>query len=189
MDFRLHKPDDLFKKLNTLQECPYCGYVSNNLEEKIKLKIDYFESINYKSCDNIDFKSNHAKKCYKRYLIYKESNEPLFFSFQYIQLCAWACDDENDTKNSRFIRKIGIDLINKILESENNVFRIDDLLAIKIDWMRRIGDFENLIKEYENLNLNDSSWYLFFQFQLEKAKNKDDSCYSMIDAICWNEQH
>jgi len=79
LDFRRHKPDDNFKKLNTLQECPYCGYVSNNLEEKIKLNIKYFKSTNYKTCDNIDFKSNHAKKCYKRYLIYKESNEPLFF--------------------------------------------------------------------------------------------------------------
>lgn len=42
LDFRLHKPNDHFKKLNTLQECPYCGYVSNNLEEKTNLSIDFF---------------------------------------------------------------------------------------------------------------------------------------------------
>lgn len=93
-----------------------------------------------------------------------------FFSFQYIQLCAWACDDENDVKNSKVIRKIGIDLINKILESENNIFRTDDWLAIKFDWIRRIGDFENLIKEYENLDLNDSSWKLFFSISIRKSK-------------------
>ena len=187
LDFRLHKPDDHFKKLNTLQECPYCGYVSNNLEEKTNLSIDFFDSMNYKTCDGIDFKSNHAAKCYKRYLIYKESNE-LFFSFQYIQLCAWACDDENDIENSKIIRKIGINLINEILESENKVLLTDDWLAIKFDWMRRIGDFEELINACKDINLKDRTWSTFLQFQLDKAKNKDSSCYSMHDANHWNKE-
>ena len=91
-------------------------------------------------------------------------------------------------KIAKFIRKIGINLINEILESENKVLLTDDWLAIKFDWMRRIGDFEELINECEDINLKDRTWSTFLQFQLDKAKNKDSSCYSMHDANRWNKE-
>ena len=60
------------------------------------------------------------------------------------------------------------------------------MVSHKIDWMRRIGDFEDVIKEYNEINLKDETWHPFLQFQLEKAKNKDNSCYSIRDVIRWN---
>ena len=69
---------------------------------------------------------------------------------------------------------------------KRHIWTTDEWLIIKFDWMRRIGDFENLIKEYEDINLKDETWYPFFQFELEKAKNKDTSCYSIRDVILWN---
>ncbi|WP_407382011.1 hypothetical protein [Methanobrevibacter sp.] len=185
LDGRIHRrgreSGDFLNPFSSVHECPYCGYVSNNLSDKTILSTNFFDSESYRNCNNIIFKSDLAKKCYKSYLIYKESNK-LIQSFFYIQYCAWACDDENDDENGIIVRKIGITIINEFLSLKGFNFKThDEWLLIKFDWMRRMGDFENLINEYENISLEKIAHSEVFRFQLEKAKNRDSSCYSISD--------
>ena len=61
------------------------------------------------------------------------------------------------------------------------------LLLMKADLMRRGGQFEELVEEYENITFEESQLNDIAQFQIEKAKEKDDNCYTVASVI--NKSH
>lgn len=161
-------------------ECPHCGYVATNLEDDLIINPDYLNTEQYKTCDSMDFESDLAGMFYKQYLIEKEKFEEIdaFFALMH---CIWACDDAKDRKNSKLTRQIAIILANKIIKDKNK--DITDLIVMKADLLRRIGEFDQLITEYEKLKLNDELLDKIIRFQIEKAYENDSRCYTLKEAL------
>ena len=157
-----------------IQECPNCGYVAGHLSDKLEIPKDFLKTDEYRNCEGFDFKSKLAGKFYKRYLIFNQMKN-LEMSLINLQRCAWKCDDEEDPLASD-IRKMGIKIINEMLESD--IEDKESFILIKADFMRRCGLFDELIKEFEGITLDCDEYNRVIQYQIEKAREKDDACYT-----------
>lgn len=179
-------------------ECPHCGYVAKNLKEKLKINVDYLKSNKYKTCNGINFKSDLSKIFYKKYLIESEKGEDRNAYFALLH-CVWACDDAGDLENSKFIRQLAIELLNKLIKNNKNIqdnvetkqeFRrksnindTENFIVMKADLLRRIGEFDQLINEYENITLKNELLNKIIKFQVEKAHEKDNECYTLKEVL------
>ena len=166
--------------MNTwIHECPHCGYVADNLEDEHELPEDFLKSDGYLTCDGHEFKSGLSTLFYRRYLIAKCESD-VMMCFVSLRNCAWKCDDFED-ENAVAIRKMSLgyidDLIENVGEDRNN------LLVIKSDLLRRSGEFEKLVGEYENLTIGEEPHDGIIRFQLEKARAGDDSRYTVEDVV------
>ena len=172
------RPSEMYRSsmITWLKECPHCGYVAKSLEDELTINSDYLESEQYKTCDGIDFKSKLSEIFYKQYLIETKKSEDVN-SFFAILHCAWTCDDANDEENSKLTRQIAIELANNIIGSNNK--DADNFVVMKADLLRRIGEFDQLISEYENLTLEDELLEKIVRFQVKKAYEKDNECYTL----------
>ena len=94
--------------------------------------------------------------------------------------CAWKCDDYDD-ENAKAIRKIALPYIDELIEKD--VEDKNSLLLIKSDFLRRIGEFEQVINEYEKLTIGDEVMDRIVQFQIQKAIEKDTDCYTVKDVV------
>ena len=179
------RPPEMYRStMNTwILECPHCGYVAKNLEEELKINEDYLKSNKYKTCNGINFKSDLSKNFYKRYLIESENSEDInaYFALLY---CAWACDDSEDLENSKFTRQLAIELADKIIkDNKNSNDDVENLIVMKADLLRRTGEFNQLIKDYEKLTLKDELLNKIIKFQVEKAYEKDNKCYTVEEVL------
>lgn len=136
------------------------------------------ESKSYQSCDGIDF-SRRGMMYYRLYLISKDQIdiEGEFFN---LLRCAWACDDDED-ENSVTVRKMAIEVLDEIMEFEEE--RDDNHILLKADLLRRSRQFDKLIEEFKDIKFEDETYQKIMDFQLEKANEEDDSCYTVGDAI------
>ena len=179
------RPPEMYRStMNTwILECPHCGYVAKNLEEELKINEDYLKSNKYKTCNGINFKSDLSKNFYKRYLIESENSEDInaYFALLY---CAWTCDDSEDLENSKFTRQLAIELADKIIkDNKNSNDDVENLIVMKADLLRRTGEFNQLIKDYEKLTLKDELLNKIIKFQVEKAYEKDNKCYTVEEVL------
>ena len=162
-----------------IHECPHCGYAAEDLEEDHNVSMDFLKSDGYIACDGYDFKSDLSKLFYRRYLIAEHEND-VMMCFVSLRNCAWKCDDYKD-ENAVAIRKQAIrylDVMIRTYEEERN-----SLLVTKSDFLRRSGEFEKLISEYEGLTLGDELLDNIIQFQIERACEGDASCYTVGDVL------
>ncbi len=164
-----------------VQECPKCGYVSADIEEKSRISRSYLMSDEYHSCEGKAFKSSLARTFYRQYLICRQTKntEDAFFAVLH---AAWACDDRLDKKNATACREIGISLISQLLGNSSQKENRDTMLLLKADLLRRTGHFDTLIAEYENVRFSEEIMNRILQFQLQKAAEKDTGCYTVADA-------
>lgn len=179
------RPPEMYRSTmkNWILECPHCGYVAKNLKEELKINEDYLKSNKYKTCNGINFKSDLSKNFYKRYLIESENSEDInaYFALLY---CAWACDDSEDLENSKFTRQLAIELADKIIkDNKNSNDDVENLIVMKADLLRRTGEFNQLIKDYEKLTLKDELLNKIIKFQVEKAYEKDNKCYTVEEVL------
>lgn len=83
------------------------------------------------------------------------------------------------------------DLLNKpiiIFKTKTNFSRRkprsnDNFIVMKVDLLRRIGDFDQLIKEYENLTLDEELLDKIIRFQVKNVHEKDDKCYTLEEVL------
>ena len=57
---------------------------------------------------------------------------------------------------------------------------------MKTDLLRRSGQFETLLTEYASQSFKNDIMNKVLAFQLAKAAEKDDACYTIQDAVKWN---
>lgn len=160
-----------------IHECPECGYVAGNLEEKLEIPKEMLKSEEYLTCEGRDFKGKLSEMFYKQYLIGKhlENAEMCFYS---LRNCAWKCDDHDD-ENASDIRKLAISYLDTLISKD--LKNSDTLKVIKSDFLRRSGEFEKLIEEYENIEFDEKILNDIISFQLERAAEKDTDCYTIED--------
>ena len=160
-----------------IQECPECGYVAADISEKAKPEItrEWLESDEYTSCYGIKFESDLATRFFKHCInsLRVEDFEEAFYAVLH---AAWACDDEFDFDNAKKCREIAIRLTSKIELDEN-------LSVMKADLLRRSGNFDRLIKEYSSVKYSNEDLNQIIEFELKKAHEKDDNCYTVDEAF------
>jgi hypothetical protein len=160
-------------------ECPHCGYVSSSLDNDAKIGKAFLRSDSYINCDGYDFKGRLSKRFYRSYLISKELGNTRG-CFLNLQRCAWDCDDHDD-ENSAAIRRKAVEYADELIgrgdEAKNN------LLVIKSDFMRRGGQFDEVIEEYSNLIIGEDILDKIIRFEVEKAKENDTECYTVEDVV------
>ena len=162
-----------------LEECPSCHYVAPSIEEPTKLRKDFIKSESYTNCSGIDFKSELAQRFYRRYLIDAELGEFGNACNDAIH-AAWACDDEGDTENAKTCRILAASLTKSLIRKDNE----PTILLMRADLLRRAEQFEQLLKEYSNLQpFNDDLLDKILAFQIKKAKEKDTKGYTVEQAI------
>lgn len=176
------RPSEMYRSTmeTWILECPHCGYVASSLDDDLIISSAYLKSPEYKTCKGIEFKSSLAEKFYKQYLIENEKFEEID-SFFAILHCAWACDDAKDQENSKLARKIAIKIVNQLVKYKEK--DITDLIVMKADLLRRIGEFDQLIKEYKNFRTEEEILNKIIMFQLEKAQEKDSKCYTLREVL------
>ena len=91
-----------------------------------------------------------------------------------------ACDDAEDIENSRKIRKLAAEYINKLIEITDGLEK-NNFIVMKSDILRRSGEFKQLIDEYDELVLGDMVLDNVISFQVSKARENDDKCYTLDD--------
>ena len=161
-----------------IEECPECHYVSSDISEEPKVSKDFLKSESYLTYDGITFKSNIAKKFYRDYLIKKELKDTLG-SCSAIIHTAWACDDAEDIENAKRCREIAISLIE---EFDYATYTVGVFLK-KLDLLRRAEKFDQVIDECKDFDtLGDQLYDEIVRFQVAKAKEKDSSTYTLMDA-------
>ena len=162
-----------------LAECPHCGYVAGDLSDKSGISIDFLKSDDYLTCECHDFISDLPKRFYRSYMISKETNDTAncFFS---LRNCSWACDDGNDELASE-MRRLALPYLDEMIK-ENGEDK-NNLILIKADFLRRMGEFDRMIDEFKDLILGDLKLDDIIQFQIMKAQEKDTSCYTGEDVF------
>lgn len=161
-----------------IQECPHCGYVSENIEDDTTIDKEFLKSTEYSSCSNNDFKSKLAKMFYRYYMInlLDDNCEDAFYAMLH---ASWACDDVDDKDNAIHCRKLAIIEIEKLIRNTNN----ETMKVQKADLLRRAGLFNIVINEYGDSNFEDDTLKKIISFQIEKANQEDVNCYTVADAI------
>ncbi|WP_407413257.1 hypothetical protein [Methanobrevibacter sp.] len=159
--------------MNTwVQECPHCGYVASDFEKTPEITEDFLKSDSYRNCDFHKFKHPLSERFYRQYLIASE-NEEKFYALLH---CAWACDDGEDEENAVMIRKESLKYLDCL---DLN----DDMMIQRADLLRRSNQFERVIDEYSAKSFDQDIYNIVCSFEVEKAIEKDNSCYTVEDAL------
>lgn len=173
-----------------LQECPNCGYVSSSISDKSEIDSEVLKSLlkseAYLSCDDIKFRSELAKRFYRYYMLMIHEGNVRAAMFALLH-AAWSCDDNRDKENAKLCREKAIPLASKIVGAE--LYDSENVNMIRADMMRRAGQFDELIREYESVKMkgdarnNPEILNRVIKFQIERAKEHDDKCYTVEEAL------
>lgn len=160
-------------------ECPHCGYVSERLDMDTPISKEFLEKDKYQTCENHDFKRPLAARFYKNYLISKETGNKSG-EFTNLLYCAWVCDDAEDILAVE-IRQKASEIAGQLIDANHE--NKENLLLMKADLMRRANRFDDIIEEYENVRFEDDLLNQIIAFQIEKAKESDNQCYTVEDVV------
>jgi hypothetical protein len=106
---------------------------------------------------------------------------------------AWACDDaaegnleqeeEYDQEKCKWdaveCRKMCLKIINSLIVDTKNEEEKETLVGIKADLLRRTGQFDALVVEFENKVFKNPRVADVVKFEIDRAKERDTKRYSM----------
>lgn len=162
-----------------IQECPHCGYVAADLSKQTPVTQEWLKNDQYISCDNRNFACTLAESFYKYYLISIANNDHKSAFYAALH-AAWACDDVEDTDNAIYCRQKALEELGKLVIEDDEK---ETFLLIRADLLRRTGQFDLLIKDYEGKIFSEKLLNQICNFQVEKAKRNDTACYTVADVV------
>ncbi len=159
-----------------IQRCPHCEYVAGSISDETPVDPEWLNDNGYRFSDDRNFKSTLADTFYKDYLLDCALGKTIkaFYAALY---AAWACDDARDYENARFCRLKALKKMEKVVPYKNK----ETASLVRADLLRRTGQFNVLIKEYENVTFSDDLLNDIVAFQIKKAKEESDGCYTVDD--------
>ncbi len=173
-----------------LAECPYCGYVAEDLEEcscidkGMTTLYDmhrFVRSAEYVSCaEEHGIDEPLAEQFFMAYTIAARFGDHEK-AMQYLIRTAWVYDDLGDTDKASSFRSLALTEADHILSGEPE--EKDTLMLMREDLLRRSGRFGQLIEEYSGITFGDPLLDAINAFQIEKAKEGDTGCYTVRDAV------
>lgn len=179
-DIDLRPPEMQRSTIDTwLVECPHCGYVASNIENKLEVPADILKTDEYLTCEGKNFKSKLSERFYKHYLISKAKKD---YDSEFLSLlhCAWTCDDRDDELAVE-IRKMALKSMYKIDsqdEDEKNALKL-----IEADLLRRSLQFDEVIEKFKDVILDDETQNDIISFQIELSMNKDSDCHTVEEVV------
>lgn len=156
-----------------VHRCPRCGYVARWLDAPTTITEEFLQADAYQSCNGNDFRSEVAAQNYQFYMIGRETYD-LHSQLHGIRGAIWACDDEGDAVLAQKCRKEGVDVLDRLLGREDD----DYFHRVRMDFMRRSGQFPVLRQLYENKRFQDPLLEQIRQFQMELADAGDVSAHN-----------
>lgn len=179
-DIDLRPPEMQRSTMDTwIVECPHCGYVASNLENKLEVSPDLLKTDEYLTCESKTFKSKLSERFYKHYLISKAEND---HDSELLSLlhCAWSCDDDGD--------ELAVEIRKLALKSLHQIYARDDdeknaLKLIEEDLLRRSLQFDEVIREFKDFIMEDKLQNDIITFQIELSMNKDSACHTVEEMI------
>lgn len=158
-----------------IQECPKCGYISEEISDETGVDKEFLKSDKYKKCDGLVFRSELAAKFYKYYLLNIADENPKDAFYASLN-SAWASDDEGDAQMAIHCRRLCIDLIGQVEDMDEETAKV-----LTADLHRRCGEFESVINMCEGVELENELLDSIIKFEIEKAKENDSQCYTVGD--------
>lgn len=157
--------------------CPYCGYVSNQLEKSIHGFEDIVKSKEYLDCDGIITNKELVKNFIRRAIICSKLGDLKSEAFAYLH-ASWVCDDANEIETARILRIKSENILYKLiyLDKQDN---LDELLLIDIDLLRRTDQYEEVIHRSSDFveKIEDQRIKKALLFEVKKAKEKNNKRY------------
>ncbi len=154
-----------------VMECPGCGYCNSSLNIPFYPEKEYLCCEEYKNCTGIITADADASRLIKKALVlagnhsYKESVKSWLSA-------AWLLDDASDSRNAANCRRRAV----KLMDGHPAAFKGDDNFKILMaDLLRRSGDFERVIREYEGKAFRSQlmTAIAFFEVQLAAQGDSD----------------
>lgn len=167
-----------------VERCPSCGYCASNIELSLE-KPDILKSEAYRlQLKNKDFPELcNSFLCWS--IIYENMGD--FTKAGGVSIFgAWAADDNKNDKAAKYCRKKAISLLKQAGEKGENLSDKDgEEKLILSDLLRRIGEFEEALKTYNDAikKINDKKMRNLLEFELKLIKNKDQSCHKTSEVI------
>lgn len=199
------RPPAMFPFTIFLQRCEHCGFVSPKIESGDPDMREFVNSEIYKTCDGIKPISETAKH-YIQYALLQAymqvssiwtdrkiepSKDKMFWGYLN---AAWACDDAVERKlkdgepnydrhkcieDAEKCRRKCLDLINTLIVTHKDHKDKETLLGIKADLLRRTGQFDAVIVEFEGKVFEDPCVKQVIEFELDRARECDAKRYNM----------
>ena len=173
------RPPEMYRSTMFLwvQECPFCGYVSGSISDESTVAISYLKGDEYKNCNGMQFGSYLAKRFYKNYMINQTTGNKRGAFWASLR-AAWASDDERDADAAVLCRKQCLELVDGL----ENQMDEDSITIMKVDLLRRTGQFEKAIELCQDAKMSDDLLNNIIKFEMERAKAEDDRCYTIDSA-------
>ena len=162
-----------------VHECPGCGYAASDVSDQTGVTEDFLASEEYRTCAGLDFLSALAARFYKQHMILLHDGDA-DGAFWAALHAAWASDDARDQKNAAACRLEALRILQGLLDV--SFPRNETMLLMKADLLRRSGQFSAVIREFGELSFSDELLEKIRAFQVKKAREEDDGCYTVRDA-------
>jgi hypothetical protein len=162
-----------------IQRCPCCDYVNYDIESESSANEEFLKSYEYSSNDGLEFKSELADRFYKHYKIMMLDRKYMD-AYSALLRCAWSCDDRRDINNAKHVRKMAVNMFEKLprLKKGN-----ENIIAQYIDVLRRCGELDEIIDKFSDFKAKDDVIQKVIDFQIALAKKGDTGVYTVRDAL------
>lgn len=162
-----------------VQECTHCGYVSGSIEDKSPVSAEWLRSDRYITCDNTPLSSKLAERFYKQYMISLKAKN-VKKAFYAILHAAWACDDAWNDSSAIHCRKLALKELDQWFAQDASRMK-EDMQVVRADLLRRTGEFDALIEEYQDKSFSSDLINRIITFEIALAKKQDDGRYTVGD--------
>ena len=184
-DLDLRPPEMQRSTMDTwIQECPECGYCSEDISEFVSNAAEIIASTKYKKLDQEQQFPKLARQ-FRKYACLIETENKLVSAMAHLR-AAWVCDDTKGKHNEvRICRDMTIADMYSLLpykDSENDVTRA----AINVDVLRRAERYEDalgLIEELLSFQSVNDVIRTVLEFQRDKCSKNDHRCYTIAAAF------
>jgi len=160
-----------------IHRCENCGYVSGDLTEEIPVSKEFIKTERYLSFGDHEPLSEIGSLFIQKARISVCAEDFDSAAKDYIH-AAWCADDASDEYWSKQGRLFALEMMEK-QDRESD----ETQLALKADLLRKTGQFEQLIQEYERLVFADEVISKILKFQIMKAKAHDTKTYTVENVV------
>lgn len=180
------RPPMMYRFTLDLTVCDHCGYVDEDIADGEPELLDYINSKEFKTCDELNPRNAEAKK-YLRYALIQAHMHNTENEFYAYLNAAWVYDDLVRSKptNQQYIdgayecRIRAIKAVNDLLASDKEVEDVETLKCIKADLLRRVEKYDEVIKEYQNEVFENQLIGQIIKFEIELSKKRDSAAHNI----------
>lgn len=172
LDLRPGEPQRSYLE-HWVRECPHCGYCNASIDIPIRFTREYLESDKYKKSGGSGDTDPLASRFIKKALVCIKNHEyeEALLSHLY---AAWVYDDRKNDAQAAECRRAAI----KLYDEHQALFRgNDNIVLLAADMLRRIGNFDRVIREYKGRFMSSLLMTAIAQYEAELAEKGDIACH------------